>query len=181
MAPPDELLRGFADTEVARACSSPDGAYANCLAASAACAAWLRAHEVRCGLMKVVGSRQAFPRAAGRWPYCDPAGFTHWTVVVDGRSVDWTARQFQPTAAWPEILPLAALAERWQGVEAWVCERCPELVAEPRHLEMAPAELAAVHRERARESAGCGPFPDPRHPRDERPLDPLCACVPAQA
>ena len=180
MAPLAELLHEFADTDLAGACAEPDGAYANCLAVSATCAAWLRARDVRCGLLKMTGSRHAFAEAAGRWPYCDPAGVEHWTVAVDGESVDWSARQFDPAAAWPEIQPVGALAARWRAVEQWACERCTQLVADPRHVELAPATLAAEHRARARDSAGRGPFPDPRHVRDESPLAPLCACAPAQ-
>ena len=174
MAPLAELLREFARTDVARACADADGAYANCLAVSATCAAWLRARGVPCGLLKVTGSRRAFPTAAGRWPYCDPAGFTHWTVAVAGQSVDWSGRQFDPAVPWPEVLPVGALAERWHKVERYACERCATLVADPRHLELAPATLAAQHRERARDSAGRGAFYDARHAGDPWPLTPLC-------
>lgn len=32
-------------------------------------------------------------------------GVAHKAVEVDGLLVDWTARQFHPEAAWPEITP----------------------------------------------------------------------------
>jgi hypothetical protein len=169
------LLGEFAATDIARACARPDGAYANCLAVSATFAGWLRERGVACGLLRLSSSMWPFTAATGRWPFCDPAAVAHWTVAVHGASVDWSARQFDPAAAWPDTLPIAELAARWRTVQSWACERCPDLVADSRHREAAPDWLVAQHRSLARGTGGRGPFPDPRHD-DSAPLVALCAC-----
>jgi hypothetical protein len=174
------LLREFSRTEAARACEQPAGAYANCLAVSGRCAQWLRGRGVECGLVHMAGSRDPLPRAAGRWPFCDPAETQHWTVRIGEWSVDWTARQFRPRARWPKVERVDVLAARWRLVEDWACPRCPELVADPRHLELTPAGLEREHRALARASRGRGPFPDPRHD-DSPPLLVMCACAPEVA
>ena len=169
------LLDEFARTEPARVCADPAGAYANCLAVSARCAEWLRARGVECGMLWLSGSREPFPDGSGRWPYCDPREFRHATVRVGQWSIDWTARQFQPRAEWPEVMHVDALPVRWRLTEQWACPRCPELVADPRHRELTPSPLERAHREVARATRGRGPFSDPRH--DGAPeLSALCAC-----
>jgi hypothetical protein len=169
----DGLLHAFGRTEAARVCADPVGAYANCLALSARCAEALRAGGVACGLLHLAGSRATFPYAAGRWPWYDPADAPHWTVRVGDWSIDWTARQFRPEAALPEILPVAALPARWLLVEDWACPRCDPLIADPRHMELTPPGLGRRHRAVARTSGGRGPFPDPRH-EGTPPLTLLC-------
>ena len=173
MSPP---VRGFALTGAARTCATPEGAYANCLALSARYAAWLRERGTPAGILALRGSRIAFPDAAGRWPLCDPDGHPHWVTVTAAWTVDWTRRQFDAGAAWPHVVPLDALLPEWREAGVWACERCPELVADRRHRELAPAGLAAEHRAIARETGGAGPFPDPRHDATE-PLRPLCRCT----
>jgi hypothetical protein len=179
---PAELdwVQDFRLTEPARACERPAGAYANCLAVSARCVLWLRARGIDCGLLHMAGSAQRFGRGAGRWPFTDPAETEHWTVRVGDWSIDWTARQFRPRAAWPQVDHVGALTTRWRLVEDWVCPTCPELVADARHMELTPAGLGREHRALARACGGRGPFPDPRH--DDTPaLVVLCACAPASA
>jgi hypothetical protein len=171
------LLLEFERTDPARRCRRSAGAYANCLAVSARCAQWLRARGVECGLLHLAGSLEPAPRGAGRWPFCDPADTEHWTVRVDGWSVDWTARQFRRRAPWPNVERVDALAAQWRLVEDWACRRCPDLVADPRHLELTPAGLDREHRSVARASSGRGPFRDPRHDGTP-PLVKLCACPP---
>jgi hypothetical protein len=169
-------LHRFAASEAARACAAPAGAYANCLVLSVRYTAWLRECGVAAGLLVLRGSRTQFPSAAGRWPYCDPSHISHWTTVAGDWSVDWTARQFDPRAAWPRVEPVTALAAAWEHVSIWACERCAEPLADPRHGHLAPPELHAEHRLRARETAGIGPFSDPRH--DGTPaLVALCRCA----
>jgi hypothetical protein len=168
-------VRGFALTSAARTCATPEGAYANCLALSARYAAWLRDRGEPAGLLALRGSRSAFPAAAGRWPFCDPGAHAHWVTASAGWAVDWTFRQFDPGSAWPSVVPVAALADRWREVELWACEGCADLLADPRHGELTPAGLHAQHAALARATAGAGPFPDPRHD-DTAPLAPLCRC-----
>lgn len=146
-----------------RAGMTPDGAYANCFAASARLADGLRDRGVRCGLLRVTGARADMAGAAGRWPWVPPAGMAHWVVRVGDRAVCVTARQFDRDAPVPLIEPLEDLAGRWERVESWACEDCPRLWVDDRHVEMAPPELVVEHREASRASAGRGPFPDPRH------------------
>ena len=177
MSPP---VRGFALTGAARACATSEGAYANCLALSARYAAWLREGGVPAGLLAMRGSRAAFPSAAGRWPGCDPEGYSHWVTFSGDRCVDWTWRQFEPGAAWPVVLTVDSLADRWQELAVWACEQCPDLVADRRHLALAPAGMHAEHRALARATGGAGPFPDPRHD-DTAPHVPMCGCVAAVA
>ena len=129
-------------------------------------------------MLALRGSRRAFPSAAGRWPGCDPEGYSHWVTVTGDRCVDWTWRQFEPSAAWPLVLPVGALAAGWDEVAVWACETCPELVADRRHLALAPAGMHAEHRALAYATGGAGPFPDPRHD-DTLPLVPLCVCAAA--
>ncbi len=173
MTPP---VRGFALTGAARACATPEGAYANCLALSARYAAWLRDAGVPAGLLAMRGRRGAFPSAAGRWPGCDPDDYAHWVTFSGDVYVDWTWRQFEAGAAWPVVLPVDALAEGWREVGVWACEACPELVADPLHLELTPAALHAEHRALALATGGAGPFPDPRHDTTP-PLAPMCSCA----
>ena len=166
----------FSQTEPARACQRPAGAYANCLAVSARCALWLRGRGVECGLLHMAGAERCCSGGAGRWPFTDPAETQHWTVRVGDWSVDWTARQFRPRARWPQVERVDALAGSWAMVEEWACPACPVLVADPRHMELTPAGLGRAHRALARASGGRGPFPDPRH--DDSPaLVVLCACA----
>jgi hypothetical protein len=178
--PPAELaslLREFEQTGPARACGGAAGAYANCLAVSTRCAYWLRERGVPCGLLRLAGSRDPFPDGAGRWPFCDPAKTEHWTVRVDRWSIDWTARQFNPRAQWPQIEQVDALAARWLAAEDWACHRCPRLFIDARHLELTPAGLDREHSALAQASRGRGPFRDPRH--DGTPaLVKLCTCGP---
>jgi hypothetical protein len=173
-APAPPPLEGFAATAAARACAAPAGAYANCLAVSARYAEWLRDRGVPAGLLVLRGRRRPTAAGAGRWPFRDPTGILHWTVAVDGWSVDWTARQFDPHEPWPRVDPIAALADAWDEVASWACERCPELLIDPRHGELAPPDLHADHRRRA--SAGADRFPDPRHD-GTAPLVAPCACA----
>jgi hypothetical protein len=168
-------VRGFALTGAARACTTPEGAYANCLALSARYTAWLREQGEPAGIVALLGSRRAFADAAGRWPLCPPAGHSHWVTVSGGWAVDWTRRQFEPGADWPATMPAAELADAWRDVRVWACERCPELVADPLHEQLAPAGMHLEHRRLAGETDGRGPFPDPRHERHPS-LEPLCAC-----
>jgi hypothetical protein len=175
-----EWVGGFRETDAARACERSAGAYANCLSLSARYALWLRERGVDCGLLHVAGSATTFGRGAGRWPFTDPAETQHWTVRVGDWSIDWTARQFRPRAAWPEVVHVSRLATHWRLVEDWACPRCPQLVAHPWHMELTPAGLGREHRTIARATGGRGPFPDPRH--DDTPaLVRICACVPAVA
>jgi hypothetical protein len=178
LGPPAELaalLHEYERTDAARACRHPAGAYANCLALSVRCALWLRSRGVACGLMHLAGSLEPFSRAAGRWPFCDPADTQHWTVGAGDWSIDWTARQFRARAPWPEVERVAALAARWRLVEVWACDRCPQLVADQRHLELTPPGLDREHRALARATGGRGPFHDPRHDGTAA-LVKLCAC-----
>ena len=176
MRPATAVLDEFRRSSAARACADPQRAYANCLALSALCAQRLRAAGVACGLLHLAGSRDSLTNAAGRWPYCDPAGLQHWTVAVGAWSIDWTARQFAAAAAWPDVRPIEELTASWGVVEPWACERCEPLVAHRLHLELAPAWLESAHRAIARASAGRGPFPDPRHDTTP-PLVKPCACA----
>ena len=169
------LVQEFTRTESARACADPVGAYANCLALSALCAAWLRERDIDCGVLRLSGSRGRFPNGSGRWPFCDPREIRHWTVSVGPWSVDWTARQFQPKANWPDVRRVDSLAASWRLIEDWACPRCPDLVADPRHCELSPSWLEREHRNIARATGGRGPFADPRH--DDTPdLAVLCVC-----
>jgi len=169
------LLREFALTAPARACADPAGAYANCLAVSARCAEWLRTQSVECELVRFSGSRERFPEASGRWPFCDPDTIGHWTVRVGPWSIDWTARQFSPRADWPAVKPVDSLAADWSMMKVWACRRCPELVVHPLHRELAPSGLEPQHRALARATRGRGPFPDPRHDGTPDPKT-LCRC-----
>jgi len=177
----ESLLRDFAATDAARACAEPHGAYANCLAASALCARWLRERGVESGLLHLSGSLEPFDASAGRWPFYEPAQLEHWTVRAGAWSIDWTARQFSASAAWPAVERVEALTERWGRVDDWACHRCPELVSDERHQALAPAALEREHREVAIARAGgrSNPFHDPRHD-DSAPLVRLCACPPAE-
>jgi hypothetical protein len=170
----------FRKTAAARVCKRPAGAYANCLALSVRCALWLRERGVECWLLHMTGAPERFGSGAGRWPFTDPAATQHWTVRVGDRSVDWTARQFRPGAGWPEVAHVDAVAASWALVEDWACPRCPELVADPLHMELTPAGLEREHRAVARATDGLGPFPDPRHD-DTPPLVTMCSCAPAVA
>jgi hypothetical protein len=174
-----EWVPEFRRTDVGRACELPAGAYANCLALSARCALWLRERGVECGLLQMTGAPKRFD-GAGRWPFTDPAATRHWTIRIGDWSVDWTARQFRSRAAWPEVLHVDALAASWALVEDWACARCTELVADPRHMDLAPAGLEREHHAIARATGGLGPFPDPRHDMTP-PLVTMCACTPAVA
>ena len=106
---------------------------------------------------------------------CDPRDISHWTVRAGPWSIDWTARQFHAHAGWPAVEPVESMAARWELTEDWACERCPELVADPRHRALAPARLERAHREIARATRGRGPFEDPRHDGSAG-LAALCAC-----
>lgn len=168
----DRLVAEFADE--AGGFTSPDEAYANCLAVSARFAQWLRDRDVPAGLLHLRGLRGELPPgAAGRWPHCDPAAFEHWTTAVGDESVDWTGRQFDPAAAAPSVVPVARLAERWDEVQTWACEHCERLVDDPVHADLAPPPMAAEHAAIARRTGGAGPFPDPRHV-DSAPLRRIC-------
>jgi hypothetical protein len=169
-------VRGFALTGAARACATPSGAYANCLALSVRYARWLRERDIAAGLLALRGSRAAFPSAAGRWPVCEPDAYAHWVTLSGDWAVDWTWRQFDPTAGWPVVLPVEQVIAGWLEHRVWACERCPELVADRRHQDLAPVAMAARHLAIARDSAGAGPFPDPRHDHTAA-LAVMCACA----
>ena len=101
-------------------------------------------------------------------------------TVSGDTAVDWTWRQFEPGAAWPRRRCPSTRSPRAGARPAvWACEDCPELVADRRHRELAPAGMHAEHRAIARATGGAGPFPDPRHDRTA-PLEPLCSCAAAQ-
>ena len=155
--PPAHLaaaLREFRRTKHARACADPAGAYANCLAASARCAEWLRARGIGCGLLMFSGSLEPFPDGAGRWPFCEPLECRHWTVRAGSWSIDWTARQFRPDAGWPEVSEVVALAARWRLTADWACDRCPELLAtRATASSLPPCSSAPTATSRARRAA----------------------------
>jgi hypothetical protein len=174
-SPLTAALRELARSGDLRACADPAGAYANCLAASARCAEWLRAREIECGLLLLTSSLEPFPHAAGRWPLCDPLECRHWTVRAGRWSIDWTARQFRPHADWPEVRPVDSLTARWRAVADWACASCPELLVHPLHRDFAPAPLERAHRDVARATRGGGPFADPRHDGTPDLISP-CTC-----
>jgi hypothetical protein len=176
-APPQlaGLLREFALTDAARVCADPAGAYANCLAVSVRCAEWLRARGIECGLLRLAASRAPFPHASGRWSSCDPRELSHWTVSAGSWSIDWSARQFEPEADWPDVRRVDSLADRWEVAAVWACDRCPELVADPRHIEFSPRDLERAHRAVGLATGGRGPFPDRRHDSTPGLVSP-CSC-----
>ena len=168
----DRLVAEFAGG--AGGFATPDDAYANCLAVSARFAQWLRDRGVAAGLLHLTGlDGGPAGGAAGRWPRCDPEGFEHWTTLVGDLSVDWTARQFDPDADAPSVVPVDRLAERWRAVETWACEDCDRLVDDGAHAELAPAAMAREHAAIAERTSGAGPFPDPRH-TTSAPLRRIC-------
>lgn len=173
------LLKRFSVMPDAALCSTPEGAYANCYAMSVGFAQFLRAHGQPCRLLQARGALLDVGAGAGRWPHTDPAGFEHWTVAVGNLSVDWTARQFDAGAAWPQVIPVAALQLDWVQVSEWACESCGSLCADPRHADLAPEHMHADHALAAFMSAD-GPFADPRH-LDTLPLQSPCGegCSPA--
>ena len=127
--------------------------------------------------MRLTGSRKPFPEGAGRWPFYDRATVQHWTVRVEDWSIDWTARQFAPSAPWPRVERVEDMPASWVRVEDWACRRCRRLVIDARHLELTPAGLDREHRAIAQATGGRGPFRDPRHD-DTPPLLKLCDCGP---
>ena len=72
----------FRETKEALACRSPQGAYANCYAASVHFARFLRLRNVECGLLHVSGSKAVMSLGAGRWPWVDQRRLEHWVVLV---------------------------------------------------------------------------------------------------
>jgi hypothetical protein len=174
----EPLIAAFALEAEAVHCVTPRGAYANCLALSGRFAAWLRSRGVLCSMVRAAGYRGSLDTAAGRWPHADPRSFEHWITVVDGFAIDWTARQFDPEAAWPSVTPVADLRAAWEQVDCWSCAEVAGLVNDPVHLELAPPRMDVAHRRIARATAGAGPYPDPRHV-DSAALMSLCggACL----
>jgi hypothetical protein len=176
--PPADLaaaLESFAATPTAAACATPAGAYANCYAISIACARHLRQLGVACALLQVEGMRVAPSRAAGRWPWADHTRYQHWAVLAGGWVIDWSARQFDSDAAWPLVCPQDAYTVSWVGSQVWACELCVDVCGDERHASI--IDLDAVHRSIALQSAGVGPYPDPRHD-GTTPLERVCRCPP---
>ncbi len=61
------------------------------------------------------------PGPVAPWSWAPPEAATHVVVLVDGVSIDWTARQFDALASVPEVLPLGELERRWRRVRvAWL-------------------------------------------------------------
>lgn len=162
--------------------STPLYAYANCLAISTQFAQWLRDNRgIPAGLLHLHGMRKPLPNgASGRWPYTDPSTFGHWTVFINTGdycwSIDFTAKQFDPSAPTPLILSVESLKEEWDLVEIWACESCNRLVDDTIHATLAPLDMAAEHIDIAQRTCGKGPFPDPRH-LTSAPLCKICNCV----
>ena len=166
-------VRGFALTGAARACATPEGAYANCLALSAGYDAWLREAGVPAGMSRCAGAGRV-PLGRGPLALCDPEGHAHWVVFSGDCCVDWTWRQFEPV---PGGRPLRCLstrwAERWREVTVWACESLPRVRRRPSATRRrAPIGLHAEHRAIAHATGGAGPFPDPRHDHTP-PLAPM--------
>lgn len=160
-------------------CRTPQGAYANCLAVSAAFSQQARELGLAAGLVELRFSARWEGRGAGRWPFVLPGSHSHWVSLLGEETVDWTARQFQANAAYPLISSPACLREEWGEVILWACPHS-RLIQEKEHLRPAPLEMEETHRILG--STGTGLYPDPRHPlgESEQLLAPT-ACPACQA
>ncbi|GAB2732537.1 hypothetical protein GCM10027273_09040 [Nocardioides pakistanensis] len=89
----------------------PAGAFSRCKEVSAEYTEHLRMHGIDADWVQVVGPRGDFPDAQTQWRTVDQAFWQHYLTRVtasDGTPcyIDWTARQFDPAAAYPQITPV---------------------------------------------------------------------------
>ncbi|KQP63098.1 hypothetical protein [Nocardioides sp. Leaf285] len=85
---------------------TPDGAFGTCKQVSAAYTDHLRRAGYDAEWIQVAGLRRPAPDAHPSWTEIEPAHWQHYLTRIrypDGRLhyVDWTMRQFSPTASWP--------------------------------------------------------------------------------
>lgn len=94
---------------------TPERATGRCLEASAKLIDALRRSGEQAALVQLSGYRGDLRQASYLWQDNDPA--VHYMVWVNGRLVDMTARQFDPSAGYPAFYTVDEVAELWARVE----------------------------------------------------------------
>lgn len=95
-----QLCAMFADSEFGRRLASDP--VNGCIVASTAFVAFVQGFNLPAEVRYLVDSPD-FECCAERWMDTEPAGRIHAVVLVAGLLVDWTARQFDPSADFPAI------------------------------------------------------------------------------
>jgi hypothetical protein len=95
-----QLCAMFADSEFGRGLAAEP--IDRCIEASTAFAAYVSTFNLPAKVRYLVGSPD-FECCAERWMDTRPGGRIHAVVLVAGKLVDWTARQFDPSADFPAI------------------------------------------------------------------------------
>ena len=88
-----------------------NGAFDRCKPTSAAYTAWLQDQGVEATWVQVVSPTGSFPDAHPSWKRIEKYFWQHYVTHVTGPDgvaweVDWTARQFNPDADFPQIRPV---------------------------------------------------------------------------
>jgi hypothetical protein len=83
--------------------STPDGAYERDLEVARAFSDHARLMGLEANVIRLAGAALDQPQAHPSWRSIEPANRHHYAVEIDGRIVDWAARQFDPTAPLPAV------------------------------------------------------------------------------
>jgi len=113
-----DIVRAFRRRWVARHGVRPASQFGRCLETSEAFAELARTNGSHAEILQARGLRRvrAFPRMDTRWRAIPAHLIEHHVVQLGRYVVDWTARQFDPTAPVPEITPVAVFRRRWRSI-----------------------------------------------------------------
>jgi len=107
------------------------GAYDKCKLVSLELAAFLRKRGLKASMIHLQTPTDAYPNACSQWLEKPAEEWSHYVVKVGTRLIDATARQFDPKADVPQVLPMSVMRTKWKVIEEdsfldrWVTEVMP--------------------------------------------------------
>jgi hypothetical protein len=107
------------------------GAYDKCKLVSLELAAFLRKRGIKAHMLHIQIPNSVYPNACSQWLEKPLEEWSHYVVRIGTRTFDATARQFDPQADVPLVLPMSAIRSQWKTVEddsfldRWVREVLP--------------------------------------------------------
>lgn len=111
------VIRGFQRIARRRGWHIPHMAFGNCTEGTEEFLAYARSRSVTAQEIQLQGYRADPTRCRAlcdsRWLQLPPRVWQHYAVRIGRRFIDWTARQFDPQAAFPASISLRDWRKAW--------------------------------------------------------------------